>query len=329
MPMAPPREFPGMASHVGCHECSLVRNWEDGNDIETLHPRPPLCSYLLSHRDCPACGDTEKWQEKYKETVDDLVVRSNVHDCDRYINKDGNVTKKKDYSGCKENKYSVCRARFPRETYREAVLDPETGALNLKKGEPWTNMFTAALTYLVCCNTDVTNLSSGTAIKAVVLYISNYITKTTLKTHVIFDVIRDVFEKNTGILASSVSSKEKARCLMGKIVNLLAVKQEMGAPMLAMYLMGHPDHYMDHQFKTLYWKNYMTEVRDVWRDKNNKAEEDTHKLTMVKEKDGKIVGVLPVIDYMFRPIELAKMSVYQWATQAKRKCIPPTKKKEL
>ncbi len=160
-------------------------------------------------------------------------------------------------------------------------------------------MFAAALTYLVCCNTDVTNLSSGTAIKAVILYISNYITKTTLKTHVIFDVIRDVFEKNTKILASSVSSKEKARHLMGKIVNLLAVKQEMGAPMLAMYLMGHPDHYTDHQFKTLYWKNYVTEVRDVWWDKNDKAKEDTHKLTMVKEKDGKIVGVSPVIDYMF------------------------------
>ncbi|PBK84460.1 hypothetical protein ARMGADRAFT_877570, partial [Armillaria gallica] len=171
MPMAPPRECPGMASHVGCHKCSLARNWED------------------------ACGDTKKWQEKYKETVDNLVIRSNVHDCDRYINKDGNVTKKKDYSGCKENKYGVCRARFPRETYKETVLDPETGALNLKKGEPWMNMFTAALTYLVRCNTDVTNLSSGTTIKAVVLYISNYITTTTLKTHVIFDVIQDVFEK--------------------------------------------------------------------------------------------------------------------------------------
>ncbi len=36
------------------------------------------------------------------------------------------------------------------------------------------------------CNTDVTSLSSGTAIKAVVLYISNYITKSSLKTHVGF-----------------------------------------------------------------------------------------------------------------------------------------------
>ncbi|PBK66198.1 hypothetical protein ARMSODRAFT_890875, partial [Armillaria solidipes] len=161
------------------------------------------------------------------------------------------------------------------------------------------NMFMAALTYFVWCNTDVTNLSLYTTIKAVVLYISNYITKTTLKTYVIFDVIRDIFEKNTEILASSVSSKEKARHLMGKIVNLLAVKQEMRAPMLTMYLMGHPDHYTDHQFKTLYWKNYVTEVRDVWQDENNEAEEDTYKLTMVKEKDGKIVGVSSVIDYMF------------------------------
>ena len=37
------------------------------------------------------------------------------------------------------------------------------------------------LLLIFCCNTDVASLSSGTAIKAVVIYVSDYITKTTLK----------------------------------------------------------------------------------------------------------------------------------------------------
>ena len=51
------------------------------------------------------------------------------------------------------------------------------------------------VTYLYHCNTDITSLSSGTAIKAVVLYVSDYITKSTLKTHTIFESIKSVFTK--------------------------------------------------------------------------------------------------------------------------------------
>ena len=40
---------------------------------------------------------------------------------------------------------------------------------------------------------------SGTAVKAIVAYISDYITKPGLKTYVIFDAIRNVFNCNSEI----------------------------------------------------------------------------------------------------------------------------------
>jgi len=51
------------------------------------------------------------------------------------------------------------------------MVDLLSGALKIKKGEMWLNTFTPELTYLLCCNTDVTSLMSGTAIKAVVGYL--------------------------------------------------------------------------------------------------------------------------------------------------------------
>ena len=63
----------------------------------------------------------------------------------------------------------------------------ELGSICMKKIEAWLNTFTPLVMYALRCNTDVTSLSSGTAIKAVVLYVSDYITKSTLKTHTIFD----------------------------------------------------------------------------------------------------------------------------------------------
>ena len=82
----------------------------------------------------------------------------------------------------------------------QSVVDSKTGALNIKKGEPWINTFTPLVTYLWRCNSDVTSLLSGTAIKAIVAYISDYVTKPGLKTYSIFDAIRSVFNKSTEML---------------------------------------------------------------------------------------------------------------------------------
>ena len=59
----------------------------------------------------------------------------------------------------------------------------DSGALNIKKGESMLNTVTAEVTYLIRSNTDVTSLLSGTAIKAVVAYVSDYISKLALKTY--------------------------------------------------------------------------------------------------------------------------------------------------
>ncbi|KAF8232970.1 hypothetical protein L208DRAFT_1396422 [Tricholoma matsutake] len=41
----------------------------------------------------------------------------------------------------------------------------------------------------------ITSLRSGTAIKGVLLYVSNYVTKPALKTHAIFETVHSMFEK--------------------------------------------------------------------------------------------------------------------------------------
>ena len=144
-----------------------------------------------------------------------------------------------------DNKWGTCKAHFPHQIVPETVID-ETGAVTMKKGEAWINTFTPLTTYLFRCNTDVTSLASGTAIKGVIMYVTDYITKCTLKTHVIFDSIRSVFQKNRDMIGGNLPAKEKARRLMTKVANLLSAKVEMGSPMICMYLLGNPDHYTDH-----------------------------------------------------------------------------------
>lgn len=149
---------------------------------------PPRCDHSKKPN-CESCNKHQQWWTQYKEEVDKILYLSNVHHC---VTKNKSTQAPKgaknsgltevDNRGCTNPDTGECKARFPR-------------LLSLK--QLWTqNTFTPVVSYLMCCNHDVTSLLSGTAIKSVVGYVADYITKTPLKTHVMFQSVRQVFERN-------------------------------------------------------------------------------------------------------------------------------------
>jgi len=289
---------------------------EDYQDpTQTLpDPPPPLCD--TPGDACPGCQGLETWWDRFKQTVDDLVFRSNVHDCTRNQSK-GEKANKKDRPTC-INKYGNCKARFPRDVYPQTEVDIKTGAINVKKGEPWINTFTPVVTFLLRCNTDVTSLLSGTAIKAVVAYVSDYVTKPGLKTYTIFDTIRSVFLRNSEMLSGSTERKEKARKLITKIVNALSAKMEIGGPMASLYLLGNPDHYTSHNFHPVYWKNYVREVSEAWSSEDMDVDDDAPEKVLLQRSKDQYVGISAVHDYVYRPEIHSSRTLYEWVQMAKR-----------
>jgi hypothetical protein len=168
---------------------------------QTLPEAPATVCDATSKECFVECKCIDSWWSGFEHTVDDLIFRSNVHRCGK--NKfDSGKPSDKSKPNC-INKHGNCKARFPRETFKQTEVDLKTGALNIKKGEAWINTFTPVLTYLFRCNTDVTSLLSGTAIKAVVAYVTDYVTKPGLKTYSIFDAIRGVFSRNSELLGGT------------------------------------------------------------------------------------------------------------------------------
>ena len=172
--------------------------------IESL-PKPPPHSCKDEHEEGAKCLQCEKyraWWKQYKDEVDEIVYQSNVHKCkDRLtvykkVKKGENADKSQedkredktefDNRGCRDPRTRLCKARFPRDVHSATIVDPESGALIIKKGEAWLNTYTPCISYLLCCSYDVTSLMSGTAIKSVIAYVADYMIKTPLKTHVMF-----------------------------------------------------------------------------------------------------------------------------------------------
>ncbi|KAF5332441.1 hypothetical protein D9758_015134 [Tetrapyrgos nigripes] len=287
----------------------------------TLPTCPPRLCLIHSEADpgCSTCDGFVAWRSRFKLEVDDLLLHSYTHDCNKNKNKDGSIRKDAMYKGCTDNKWNKCKSRFPRPLYEQTMIDKDTGTLYMKKQDPWINTFTHELTYISRCNTDVTCLNSGTAIKAVVVYVSDYITKAALKTHVIFDAIVSILDGNKELVNGTQTGQEKARKLLTKIVNLLSTKMEMGSPMICMYLLGNPDHYTAHQFLPLYWQPFVSEVRQYF-DESSTGGPSFDKVALIR-KGGRVVGLSPVFDYIYRPGELEHISLYDWVRLTEKKTL--------
>jgi hypothetical protein len=294
---------------------------------ETMPEAPPGQCLTEKCNGCEQCKALASWWTRFRTTVDDIILRSNIHKCTTNKNKDGSQNKLRSFVGCLDNIWGKCKARFPRPLFTKTEVDDETGHINMKKKEPWINTITYVVTYLFRCNIDITSLRSGTAIKGVLLYVTNYVTKPTLKTHVVFETVVSMFRKNTEILTGTESRQQKARKLITKIVNSLSAKLEMGAPMICTYLLGLLDHYTSHMFTPFYWQSFVNNARSPWTPHNDIQEGESHTehVTLLK-KGNQIIGMSPVSDYISRPVELESICLYDWIARGRRVKKPKPRK---
>ena len=266
---------------------------------------PPRCPERIPCDVCDNCKSLTTWWSLFKSTVDDLVKRLNIH----------NNCSKSARPCLRKGK---CKARFPREIVESTMVDPATGALKIKKGEAWINTFSSLVTYLLRCNTDSTSLLSGTAIKATVLYITDYVTKPGLNTYSMFDTIRQIFERNETLLAGKENIHASARSLVTKMVNALTAKLEIGSPMASMYLLKNPDHYTSHTFINFYWRSFVREACSVFLTPLEEMEDFPEKVVLNKSK-GKFVALSKVHDYIYRPSTFGAVNLYDWIRSANKK----------
>ena len=174
--------------------------------------------------------------------------------------------------------------------------------------------------------------------------------------HTVFDTIHSIFERNPEVVEGSDSKKEKAQKLMTKIVNSLSMKMEMGNPMICMYLLGNPDHYKSHTFRTFYWTSFVNAARSPWVGNNSRRckdvsktsdttlldlnvvqdeRSDTEVLAENKESKEKVailkyknqfIGLSPMHDYIYQCEELRDMCLYNWIARCERMKLPNKRK---
>ncbi|KAJ7102044.1 hypothetical protein C8R44DRAFT_546434, partial [Mycena epipterygia] len=137
-------------------------------------PPPKACTAAKCPDDRQHRKRTADWWDAYKLEVEDILLRHKLRRCLTML--------------------GVCRARFPRDVFNTPEISADRH-VNMQHHEPMMNTVNSILTYLSRCNSDVTSLLSGTAVKAVVSYVSDYVSKLSFKSYQLFVSVYDVFEK--------------------------------------------------------------------------------------------------------------------------------------
>ena len=184
------------------------------------------------------------YKRLFREDVVQLVTSSNIHKHSATCYK---------YSKIRDN--PTCRMRMPRQIVEQSSINVDSGEIKLKRLHATINNFNEYIMSACRSNMDIKFIYSGSDAKALVYYITDYVTKTNLSFHDTFSLVLKAvksMEKSPLGSADSMSAEEKSRRLVLRCYNTLASQQELSGMQVASYLMGWPDHYTTHEFANIH-----------------------------------------------------------------------------
>lgn len=227
---------------------------------------PPMPSEPISYPNanahpCATRGapvtDTESFFES-SAARHDLHRLANA--CQKHVH---SATCYKHWKGPHEQK--ECRFNLdPSHHVDKTTIDSETGELEFRVTDGMVNNFCETILLAMRCNIDIKFIGSGQSAKAVLYYITDYITKSQLKAHTAYSALKTAVLK----LRSEQNETDpedyayKAKQLLIKCANSLISKQELSAPQVSSYLMGYGDHYTSHSFHFLHLPSFQAFVND-------------------------------------------------------------------
>ena len=150
-----------------------------------------------------------------------------------------------------------CRFGLDHQNYCESsTVDENTGEISLRCLDGMVNHYNDTMLAAVRCNMDIQFIGSGQSAKAILYYVTDYITKTQLKMHVAYAAMEAAVNKVSEYDPSVDDLAGRAKCLLQKCAYALIAHQELSAQQVCSYLMEYGDHYTSHTYRNLFWTMY-------------------------------------------------------------------------
>ncbi|KAG1887961.1 uncharacterized protein F5891DRAFT_1218513, partial [Suillus fuscotomentosus] len=213
----------------------------------------PCCAVpSASHHPCSVIGVSQSaWGDRYhmarQKDLYHLTRACQVHrhsaTCFKYWK--GPPQPKECRFGLDEKKYCP-----------SSSFDMDSGEISLRCLDGMVNNFNETMLELIRCNMDIKFIGSGASAKAILYYITDYITKSQLKAHVAYAALDLAVHKLGEYHPEDGDSTLRAKRLLQKCAYSMISHQELSGPQVCSYLLELEDHFTSHSFNNLYWTSF-------------------------------------------------------------------------
>ncbi|KAH9903513.1 hypothetical protein C8Q73DRAFT_619981, partial [Cubamyces lactineus] len=137
-------------------------------------------------------------------------------------------------------------------------IDEETGAIVIRRLHPRIACYNDVVMFLVKANMDIKHIGSGEAAKALLYYVTDYITKASLSTHVGLAALLCAIQRTDARFGESfyADAERNTRSALMTTVNSMLSRMEISHQQVMSYLVGGGDHYASHRFRVLHYGGF-------------------------------------------------------------------------
>lgn len=243
----------------------------------------------------------EQFWLHFASDVNDLVTHTNWHQhtetCWKYLRRGEARTDE------------TCRMRIDGTTRKDTTVDNESGSILLRRLHPRIANYNDVIIFLIRANMDIKHIGSGEAAKALIYYVTDYITKSSLPTHVGLAALLYAINR-TSEKYKDVPNWEEQRSAgaLTVVVNSMMARQEISHQQVMSYLIGGGDHYTSDKFRVLHASAFQRLVVRYWLQNDEPANniDDTiiHRDERAMDSDDAPNGEIPNVE----PIELTDVT---------------------
>ncbi|CAF0864592.1 unnamed protein product, partial [Didymodactylos carnosus] len=238
--------------------------------------------------------------------------------------------------------------------WQETTINAETGQIKMKRSHETINNFNEFIIVACRSNMDIKFIWSGSDAKALVYYITDYVTKTSLSAHDTFSLVHKAMKSIDKHTTSGATDDlhERSRKLVLRCYNTIASQQELSGVQVASYLMNWHDHYTSHKFENLFLIGIESYLEKSLHEKRNSEVTTANSTTMDVSYTEENVNVKEVetndlneqfsigqtnipnnyalvnmrIDYQYRPSEITETCLYDFIGMYRKKKVDKTDK---
>lgn len=199
----------------------------------------------------------DKFWAQFASDVNDVVIHANWHQ--------HTETCWKNLRRGEARTDEMCRMRMDGKTRESTAVDEETGSILLRRLHPRIANYNDVIIFLLRANMDIKHIGSGEGAKALIYYVTDYITKAALPTHVglaaLLYAINRTKEKCNHVVDWTPAQSTGA---LAVVVNSMMARQEIPHQQVMSYLVGGGDHYKSDKFRVLHYGTFDRLVQRYW-----------------------------------------------------------------